>query len=423
MKTSAFSLMTTATFAVLSGAACAETDHRVVARVDGTPGATALAPISAPPVDGSFTQNVLAVGQRLFAEGNMMLKAVTAQPIGVDDKSAWKLGSDEGGSDHEQTAPNPLSYLTSGIAANLYTSLQQAVDVMGLAVDDMKVEVKVDFSWQDPFAPDWAGFTDRVTANIVIESDEAPEKMLALKELALKGWIAGAGLANATPVDVALAVNGAHWDELQGAPGLIPDPVSLDNGFTLSRKTGQPQLATIDPGEDVGLGGPMGTNMPKRIEFSVVAVVDSADVAERPYLHRINVRAMQENYTGWELFADDTLDAAGPDMAPSSLDYLTAGTSHCLMSQLAIAPMALQLDIPDYRAEHQFTFRQDAPMSVDMEGFVDGIKARVVVRSDEAMSALEQYFGLSLRMCFAGEAWTGETPITTDLYVNGARVD
>jgi hypothetical protein len=54
-----------------------------------------------------------------------------------------------------------------------------------------------------------------------------------------------------------------------------------------------------------------------------------------------------------------------------------------------------------------------------MKGFVDGIKARIVVNSDEPKEALETYYGLSLRMCFAGEAWTGETAISSDLYVNG----
>lgn len=398
-------------------------NHLVVTRMDNSPTPTALEPTATAPREGAFTQSVVTAGERIFATGNTMLKSVSVQPVGAPGNSAWKLGSDEGGEGHEQTAPNPLSYLSAGIAANLYTSLQQAVDVMGLSVDDMKVEVRVDFSWQDPFAPDWAGFTDLVTANIVIESDEAPEKLAELKEMALKGWIAREGLANATEVDVALAVNGSHWDELSGAPGLIPDPVSVDNGFTLSQKTGTPQLGTIDPGDDFGLDGPMGANMPASIAFSVIALVDSADDAEHPYLQRINVRAMQDNYTGWELYADDSFDVEGLDKAPSSFDYLAAGTTHCLMSQLAITPKVLKLDIPDFRAEHQFSFRQDGYMTADMEGFVDELQARVVVKSEEPMEALETYFGLSLRLCFAGEAWTGETDIVSTLYVNGAVVE
>ena len=416
-----------ALLALLSGTAAwadtaTSTDHLVVTRIAEIPAPTALEPTVADTRDGAFTQNVVTAGERIFAPGNNMLKAVNVQPVGAPTNSAWILGSDEGGMGHEQSAPNPLSYLSAGIAANFYTSLQQAVEVMGLKVDDMKVEAKVDFSWQAPFAPDWAGFTDRVTANIVIESDEAPEKIAKLKDMALKGWIAREGLANATEVDVALAVNGTHWDTLSGAPGLIPDPVSVDNGFTLSQKTGTPQLDTIDPGEDFGLDGPMGANMPASIEFSVVAVVDSADDAERPYLHRINVRAMQDNYTGWELYADDSFDVEGSVKAPSSLDYLAAGTTHCLMSQLAITPMVLELDITDFRAEHQFSFRQDGYKTADMEGFVDGLQARVVVNSDEPMEALEAYYGLSLRLCFAGEAWSGETPIASDLYLNGSLV-
>jgi uncharacterized OsmC-like protein len=403
----------------------APTNHLVVTRIEGNATPTALQPTAADPTDGAFTQSVVTAGERIFADGNAMLKSVTVQPVGTADASAWQLGSDEGGQDHEQTAPNPLAYLTSGIAANLYTSLQQAVEVLELSVDDMKVEVKVDFSWQAPFAPEWAGFTDLVTANIVIESNEPLERLAELRDLAVRGWIAGEGLANAKSVDLGLAVNGTHWELLSGTPGLIPDPVSVDNGFILSQKTGTPELETIDPGEDFGMGGPMalGTAMPASIAFSVVAVVKSADDGERPYLQRINVRAMQDNYTGWELFADDSFDTKGADKAPTSLDYLAAGTSHCLMSQMAITPMAMKLDIPDFRAEHQFGFRQNASMTTDMEGFVDSIQARIVVKSDEPMEALEAYYNLSLRLCFAGEAWTGETQIASDLYVNGALVE
>ena len=89
---------------------------------------------------------------------------------------------------------------------------------------------------------------------------------------------------------------------------------------------------------------------------------------------------------------------------------------------MAITPMALQLDIPDFRAEHQFNFRQDGYMTADMEGFLDELHARVVVHSDEPMEALETYYNLSLRLCFAGEAWTGETALESDLYVNGTLV-
>ncbi|MGB5599613.1 MAG: OsmC family protein [Thiothrix litoralis] len=431
MKLKPFLLTTAACLAVLSSAAIAEDastaapiDHKIVTRIDSSPAASALGPVAATPRDGAFTQNVVTAGARIFAPDNAMLKTVTVQPVDVEGYSAWALGSDEGGADHLQTAPNPLSYLSAGIAANLYTSLQQAVEVMGLAVDDMKVEVKVDFSWKKPFAPDWAGFTDLVTANIIIESKEAPERLAELKQMALEGWIAGAGLAKAMPVDAALVVNGTHWDTLAGAPGLIPDPVSRDNGLTLSQKTGTPQLDTIDPGKDFGMGGPMalGAEMPDSIAFSVVAVVDSAKDADRPYLHRINVRAMQDNYVGWELYADDSFGNEGLAKAPSSLDYLSAGTTHCLMSQMAITPMALKLDIPDFRAEHQFSYRQDGYMTADMKGFVDGIEARVVVNSDESMEALEAYYNLSLRLCFAGEAWTGETAISSGLYVNGTLV-
>ncbi len=428
MKTRRLTVMTVASIALFSGttivaqtAAGAPIAHKVVTRVDQSPAPTALDPVAAAARDGAITENVLTVAERILIPDNPMLKFVRVQPVGVKGFSAWQLASDEGGADHEQTAPNPLTYMTTGIAANLYTSLQRAVEVMDLSVQDMSVEVKVFYRYDAPFTPDWAGYTDKVIANILIESDESPDVLADLKEMALNAWVAGEGLANDTEIDVALAVNGSHWDDVGALPGSVPDPVSVDNGLTLSRKTQPPIPMSFELGEDIGMESLK--QFPDVFEFAVIAIVDSADDAERPYLQRISTRALQEGYVGWELFADDSYGVDGMDKAPSSLDYLTAGTSLCLMSQLTGVPMSMQLDVPDFRVEHLFSYRQDGFMTTDMAGFTDGVQTRVVVNSAEAPESLEEYFNRSLRACFAGEAFDNETPIETDLYVNGAIVE
>ncbi|MDV7143587.1 hypothetical protein R3X27_12950 [Tropicimonas sp. TH_r6] len=424
MNTRTLFLMTSASIAFATLALAAETapvEHAVVARLEGTPVATALDPLVAAPRDGAITENILSVSERILTPGNPMLKYSSVQPVGATGFSSWQLASDEGGAAHEQTAPNPLTYLTSGIASNLYTSLQRAVEVTGLPVDDIKVEVEVFYRYDAPFTADWAGFTDKVVANILIDSDAPVEDLETVKAMALRGWTAGEGIGGDTEIDVALAVNGAHWGARGATPGAVSDPVSLDNGATLSRKIPFPAPESFDLGEDLPMDGFTGST--DAIAFSVVAIVDSAGDTDHPYLQRINARALQQGYTGWELFADDSYGVGRTDVAPTSLDYLTAGTSLCLMSQLTGVPMALQLDIADFRVEHLFSYRQDGFMTVDMAGFTDDVQTRVVVNSTEPQEALEQYFNVSLRACFAGEAFDNETPIETGLYVNGAQVD
>ncbi|CUH88856.1 OsmC-like protein [Phaeobacter sp. CECT 5382] len=424
MKTRTLALMSAASLAALSTIAFAEealVDHLVVTRIEGSAAPTALVPTAAAPRDGAITENVLSVSERILVPDNPMLKYTTVQPVGAEGFSAWQLASDEGGVEHEQLAPNPLSYLTSGISANLYTSLQRAAEVMDLSIDDMKVEVQVFYRYDVPGTRDWDGFTDKVIANILIVSDEPPEKLTELKEMALRGWVAGEGLANDTEIETALAVNGAHWEHKGAVPGNVPDPVSVDNGMTLSHKIPTPSPESFTLGKDLDML--IFQSAPDVVEFSVVAIVTSAGDAEQPYLQKINVRALQQGYTGWELFADDSYGATRTDKAPTSLDYLTAGTSHCLMTQLAAVPMALQLDIDDYRVEHQFNYRQDGFMTADMAGFTDNVQTRIVVNSSEPREALEEYFSLSLRACFAGDAFENKTPIETGFYVNGTVVE
>ncbi len=424
MNTRTLSLMTAASIAFATATFAGDTGtitYQVVTRLDGMPLATALSPGAAAQRDGAIRENILSVSERILTPGNPMLKYSKVQPVGVEGFGVWQLASDEGGAEHEQTAPNPLTYLTSGIASNLYTSLQRAVEVMGLSVGDMRVEVEVFYRYDAPFTPDWAGFTDKVVANILIDSDEPAEKLARLKEMALRGWVAGEGVGNETKIDVALAVNGSHWDDRHAVSGAIPDPVSRDNGAMLSRKTPLPTPESLELGEDLSMEGFMGSS--EVIEFSVVALVDSADDSDHPYLQRINARALQQGYTGWELLADDSYGDGRTDVAPTSLDYLTAGTSLCLMSQLTAVPMALQLNIADFRVEHLFSYRQDGFMTAGMAGFTDDVQTRVVVNSVEPQEVLEQFFRISLSACFAGEAFDNETPIETALYVNGARID
>jgi hypothetical protein len=55
--------------------------------------------------------------------------------------------------------------------------------------------------------PQWSGYIDKIIANILINNDEAVEKIAELKELALKAWTVGYGLKSQ------LIVSGSAPDE------------------------------------------------------------------------------------------------------------------------------------------------------------------------------------------------------------------
>lgn len=394
------------------------TEYHVQSRLEKSPEPTAFRPTKGESSLGAVNENVVVVSQRVLNKDSIMLKKGTVQPVGEGDFSSWQLLCDEGGNTYEQSSPNPLSYLTTGIASNLLTQLQRGAEVLDLDIDTMKVETKVFFRYDDPMTDKWAGYTDKVISNVLIESRESSEKISELKKLALKSWVVGEGLANKTEIQTELVINGQHWDGRNSRSGRVSDPVSVDNDLTLTSKTAAPKPKTIDAGEDVDMG-----EITNPFKFAVVAIAEPAGDLERPYLNKIRVRAMQENYVGWDLYTDDSYGYNGLDKAPTSLDYVTAGTAFCLMTQLTVNDIFFNLGINDYRVEQQIDYRRENFMSPEMAGYADKIITKVVVNSQASEEDLYKYFKQSLRCCFAGEAFQNETEIVSDLYLNGNIIE
>ncbi|QSZ41905.1 hypothetical protein GJV85_07230 [Sulfurimonas aquatica] len=354
-----------------------------------------------------------------------MLKKALVKPVGDDGFSTWQLLCDEGGMYYEQSSPNPLSYLTTGIDSSLLTQVQHSAKIMNLELENIKIEAKVLFRFNDLMSNTWAGYTDKVIANILIQSKESPGKISQLKQVALKAWSVGEGLANKTDIETELVVNAEHWDGIASSGGSVPNPISVDNNMTITSKTSVPKPTTFEVGEDVGITPRI--LFSNKIEFAVVAIAQSARDTQRPYLQKIKVRAIQDNYAAWTLYADDSYGYEGLDKAPTSLDYVTAGTALCLMSQLDINQEFFRFinrrfekfDIDDYRVEQQINYRQEEIASLKTTGFVDKVITKIVVNSKASKEDLKTFFNTSLQMCFAGEAFKNETEIVSNIYLNG----
>ncbi len=159
--------------------------------------------------------------------------------------------------------------------------------------------------------------------------------------------------------------------------------------------------------------------------FEVVSVSESANDAQRPYLHKVKIRAIQENYAAWDIYADDSRGFEGVDKAPTSSDYFTAGTSLCLMSQLTgwsefYKHQGIEFD--DYRVEHQFNYQVDNFMTPSATGHVDGVTTRILIKSDAGEKVMNDYAKHALSTCFAGEAITGATTTEIGIYQNGKLI-
>ncbi|GGP67177.1 hypothetical protein GCM10009347_35790 [Shewanella algicola] len=393
--------------------------YQVETRLDNYTRPTTFTPVKAVAENAAISENIITSTQNILNPKAPFLKKGMVKVEDENAFSPWQLVSDEGGADHDQTAPNPLTYYAVGSASSLLTQLERAIQVLDLDVEDVKVESKIFFRWQDTMTSTWSGHTDKVISNILITSDESPEKIKELKQMALNAWAVGEGLANKTVIDSDIIVNADDWAGLKPSHGKVETPVSLDNGFPITNVTADLTFQTMEIEQDLALDM---HHLPNPLVFPEIAIAESAHDTDRPYMHRVRAKSLTENYATWDLYSDDSRGYEGKDKAPTSRDYFTIGTSFCLMSQLTANKMYFQkqgVNIEDFRVEHQFNFQQENFMTPAMTGTLDNVITRIVVQSDSVAEQAIKYAKQSLRTCFAGEGIQNATEMETDIYLNG----
>lgn len=396
--------------------------YQIETRLDNYTRPTTFTPTKAVPINGAITENIVTTTQNILNKEAPFLKKGLVKPVGEDKFSAWEAVSDEGGSTHNQTAPNPLTYYAAGVSSSLLTQTERLIQVLELDVEEVKVESKIYFRWSDLMSANWSGYTDKVVSNIIIKSNESATKIKELKEKALKAWAVGEGLANKTTIDVGIFINTDEWAGLETSPGKVPSPISIDNGRSITNVTPDLKLQTVEIEADLAVDM---HHFPSQLIFTEIAIAESAHDEQRPYMHKIRAKSLTENYETWELYADDSRGYEGMDKAPTSRDYFTLGTSFCLMSQLTANKMYMQkqgINIDDFRVEHQFNYQQDNFMTPTMTGHLDDVITRVIVKSDAAKETLTNYAKQALHMCFAGEGIQNETEMESNIYLNGQIV-
>ena len=238
--------------------------------------------------------------------------------------------------------------------------------------------------------------------------------------MAVQAWAVGECLMNETPVDTQYAYNTKIWETESASLGKVVGDKSYDNGLKITSKGSKPEPQSFNLAADVSM-----EKFTNPFKFEVVSISESANDAQRPYLHKIKIRAIQENYSAWDVYADDSRGYEGIDKAPSSNDYFTAGTTLCLMSQLTGSSEVFKhqgIDINDFRAEHQFNYQIDNFMTPSATGHVDGVTTRILVKSDVSEKVMSDFAKQALGTCFAGEAITGSTTTEIGVFLNGKIV-
>jgi uncharacterized OsmC-like protein len=388
-------------------------------RFEGEPLVLGFEPSKAKCKNGSFNENIITTSDRILNQDAPFLKEGLVKAVGDTETSTWQVVSDEGGAMHNQTAPNPLTYYAAGIVSSLLTQLERGVQILDLNVENIKVEGKVFFRWNNAFTDNWLGFTDKVITNIIIKSSETPEKIKELKEFAVRAWSIGEALKNKTNVDAEILLNGKYWKNKGAKLGKVGNSIAKENGFTLLNVTKPIKAQTFEVEEDLAVE--MG-NFPNPFEFVEVATAESIKDKDRYFIHKIKGKSLTQNYETWELYTDDSIGYKNIQKAPSSRELFTIGTSLCLMSQLTANQFYFNkkgIEIEDFRVEHQFNYQQEDFMTPKMVGHVDDVITRIFIKSKATDDILMKYGKQSLACCFAGDGVKNETEILTDVYLDG----
>ncbi|NPD47684.1 MULTISPECIES: OsmC family protein [unclassified Lentimicrobium] len=398
-------------------------EYQTLDRNKTAPQPSSFKPVVAETNSHDNNSNITVITEMVKNEKSKMLKKAMVQPNGVVNYEGWQLVADEGFEEGVNSfGPSPLSYLTSGVAANLHTQILRAADILNIELDEVRVEVLNKFRWENMMSAEAVGFLDETHTNIIIESKESEETIKNLKEMALSAWAAGEGMKNPTIIKPSLVVNGENWENYRASPGTTLTDEAVVDGLKVIHITDGPKQSEYINQVVKGIGNQSMDDI-SNLVFEILAISETAGNADRPSLKKITVSFNTSNSETWELYSDEFNGTDEIPMAPTSLEYVTAGTALCLTSQMTLVTAMLDLDHNDFRVEQQIDYREENVDSLTMAGFADVVHSSVMIESDESEERLNRFYQQSLSMCFAGEAFKGATDMFTKCYLNGKQVD
>jgi len=186
-------------------------DQPIVSRIDHIPEPTAFKIETAKKTKEGLDLEVHVLAELVPGPG--LVKRGYVKP-NIPSFGAFELYCDEGtvigGTD---TAPAPLSYLAAGIAFCFLTHLKGYVDSEKLKVSSIRVEQRMKFQSRIPgmtaeMGGQMEGASKGVESFVLIETDEPPEVIARMVEVAEKACMAAQTVINAVPVSTKVVRNG-----------------------------------------------------------------------------------------------------------------------------------------------------------------------------------------------------------------------
>ena len=186
-------------------------DHPIVSRVPGMPRPTMFQLTPA-----RKTKDGLELELHVLAElvpGPGLVKRGVVKP-NIDSFGAFQMFCDEGAAiGGTDTAPAPLSYLAAGIAFCLLTHLKGYAESHKLTISSLRIEQKMVFQSRIPgmtadMDGQMEGLSKGIETFILVETDEPPEVVARMAEVAEKACMAAQTVVNAVPAATTVVRNG-----------------------------------------------------------------------------------------------------------------------------------------------------------------------------------------------------------------------
>lgn len=123
-------------------------------------------------------------------------------------------------------------------------------------------------------------------------------------------------------------------------------------------------------------------------------------------------------YTGWQVLADEGAAEGENPYGPSPLSYYTAGVATNLHSQIIMVAELEGVDLENVTVEVCNNFRWDKMLEADGTGHLDLCDVNIIIESDLPETTIESIKETALNAWAVGEALMNKTAVEPNLLIN-----
>ncbi len=321
---------------------------------------------------------------------------------------AWRFASDEG--EHlggRDFAPNPLSYVSVGMASFFMTELRALASIRGIVLGNPVLVVE-NFYYRDGSFPRGTMVSGALPPEVALncEADASPEEMQRLLFDAITAAPVTGLVRDEKTSLFTLTCNGKQIDPIEVAAlagDALPDP-------------GDP-IESLEPAAGAEDHQPLAEKTMS--EEDMIARI-KADRPPAPVLHGtrklLHLRTtctvrpdgtyecLREQFaqasSSWTFIVDDKTESPG-QIAPDAGSYFAVGLAFCFMTQIGRFAHMAKYELDGYRVVQDLHFTLGGASSGSgVAGTGDPVETHLFIDTDIGVDAVREVVRVAERTCF-----------------------